>query len=274
MDVPVRFDLTSYHSLLQAFDLAGRRMFGTAWRGDEAFARRTDDPQATGSERRDILDRIKVLAGEAQSHNVIMGVEAGEDAHQSASDALHKINAELDDLKRQLTGVPDVTDAWVEDFEAYSRRRQVERELSGAFDRGELQLQVGISEIVQWRSWSRLPDFKVYFNLSIVRLPLAHTGQRRRAPAFVARATLEQWLDRFETNATAEATLTPHARAQVWLKDKMRQHEPKQYPKSEYRALAMSDISGLTARTFDTAWDQTVPESWRRSGRRPKKTTP
>jgi len=265
----MRFDLSSFYSLLQAFDLTGRRTYGSDWRGDEAFARPSENPQAFREERQSIVERIKALIAEQQPHRAILAVNAGEEAHQVASVALYPIGRELDELKRRLTGLPDVTDWWVADFAAFERRRRVEDELRAAFDQGDLQLLVGPTELVQWRSWSGYADFKVYFGLSMVRVPFAHAG-KRRGPAFVPKISLEPWLERFEAFDDATDILTPKARLKVWLQDKVRTCAPKERTKSAYRASAREEIPRLSARTFNLVWDQTVPDSWKKSGRRPQ----
>lgn len=267
IDIKMHFDLTNFYSLLQAFDLTGRRVFGSAWNGEEAFARRANDPNATRQERQDILDGIKAQTAQAQQHQVILTLDAGEDLDQSASDSLHGINAELDRLKRRLSGLPHVTDWWVADHEAFARRQRIEDELRAAFAQGDLDLLIAPSEIVQWQSWSRLADFKVYFGLSMVRVPFAHAGRRRRGPAFVSKLALSQWLERFGLPDPAGGELTPQAQLKIWLKEQVRENEPKKYSKASYRNEALAIIPKITARAFDTVWDQTVPKSWRQSGR-------
>lgn len=155
----MRFDISGHYLLLQAFDLTGRKIFGDEWRGDEAFARDSEDPASVSGERRNIQDRIKTLAASAVPHNAILASHADDEECQKASDALHHINQELGQLKERLAMLPDVTGAWLADHVAFKRRRDIEGKLFEAFRSGDLDLQVGPHEIVQWRSWSRQPDF-------------------------------------------------------------------------------------------------------------------
>ena len=50
----MRFDISGHYLLLQAFDLTGRKVFGDEWRGEEAFARDTEDPSSVSGERQNI----------------------------------------------------------------------------------------------------------------------------------------------------------------------------------------------------------------------------
>ncbi len=49
-----------------------------------------------------------------------------------------------------------------------------------------------------------------------------------------------------------------------WLSDQVR--KKKHMPKKGYRALAMTEIGGLSERAFNRVWDATVPSAWKRAG--------
>ena len=260
------FDLTGFYSLFEAFDRTGRRIFGTDWRGNEAFAQRVDDPQATRAEREAILARLRQLAMEAAPHDAMMVVEAGREAHEVASRALAPIRQEVTELRQALHDIPEVSDSWVSDHDAYMRRRRVEDELRQAFSRGDLSLQVGPSGLVAWDSWSRLADFRVYFGLSMVRLPSKYAGRNRRGPAFVPRVAFDAWLDRFERPGPAQGELTPAERLRHWLEDEARRFPVKPRLRDEYWQEAQTLFPGLSRRQFDRVWALTVPDSWKRPG--------
>lgn len=264
----MRFDLSEFHLLLQAFDIAGRHLYGKDWRGDEAFARDTEDPAAVSEERRDLQNRLKALEASAAPYRAILAADADEDEHQLASDALHHITHEQHQVKESLATLPHVTGSWLADHGAFTRRKAIEAELFGGFRSGDLSLQVGPREIVQWRSWSREPDFKVLFAMSSVILPRSHAGLRRRGPAFVQRAAFNKWLDRFQGADADIDELTPESQLQVWLRDRVNRFKPKEFSKADYKAKALEDVPGLSKRVFDRIWAETVPDSWKQSGRR------
>lgn len=263
----MRFDISGYYLLLQAFDLTGRRIFGSEWRGDEAFARDTEDPSSISHERRITQDRIKTLATSAAPYNAILASDADEEEHQKASDALHYLNRETEQLKERLATLPHVTGSWLADHGAFKRRRDIEGKLFEAFRSGDLDLQVGPNEIVQWRNWSRQPDFKVLFSISCVIVPRSHAGQRRRGPAFIQRVAFNNWLNRFADAATGTHEFTPEGQLEVWLRDKVRRFKPKDFSKPVYRDQALEEIPGLSKRAFDRVWDNVVPDSWKSGGR-------
>jgi len=261
----MRFDISGHYLLLQAFDLTGRKIFGDEWRGDEAFARDTEDPSSVSDERQNVQNRIKTLAASTVPHNAILASDADEEEYQASSDALHQINQELGQLKERLATLPHLTGAWLADHEAFKRRTDIEAKLFEAFRSGDMDLQVGPNEIVQWRNWSRQPDFKVLFSMSCVIVPRSHAGQRRRGPAFIQRVAFNNWLNRFSGAATETHELTPEAQLEVWLREKIK--GPKEFSKPVYRAFAIEEIPDLSARAFDRVWDNVVPENWKRSGR-------
>ncbi len=49
-----------------------------------------------------------------------------------------------------------------------------------------------------------------------------------------------------------------------WLTHQVR--EEKRKPKRDYRALAMTEIEGLSERVFNQVWGATVPAAWKRAG--------
>lgn len=261
----MRFDISGHYLLLQAFDLTGRKVFGAKWRGDEAFARDAEDPSRVSGERQNVQNRIKTLAASTAPHNAILASDADEEEHQAASDALHHINQELGQLKERLATLPHLTGAWLADHETFKRRMDIEGKLFEAFLSGDLDLQVGPYEIVQWRNWSRQPDFKVLFSMSCVIVPRSHADQRRRGPAFIERVAFNKWLNRFAGAATETHELTPEGQLEGWLREKVK--GPKESSKAVYKAQALEEIPELSARAFDRIWDNVVPENWKRRGR-------
>lgn len=261
----MRFDLSAFYLLLQAFDLTGRHLYGNDWRGDEAFARDNGDPSPLSKERQSIQDRIKNLALAAAPHQAILAVDADEAEHQAASDALHHITREANDLKEQLATLPEVTSSWFADYEAFQRRADVESKICAAFQSGDLSLQVGPYEIVQWRTWSRKPDFEIVFSMSCVRVPASHAGEQRSGPALIPRVAFNKWISRFSGAATGTEELTPEGQLELWLREKTKR--PKEFSKAEYKAQAFKEVTDLSERSFDRIWANTVPDSWKQSGR-------
>ncbi|MBL4751433.1 MAG: hypothetical protein JKX71_12780 [Amylibacter sp.] len=267
----IEFDLTTLYSLFHAFDQTGRRMFGDSWRGIEAFAQRKDDPKATKDERAKIIARIRDLSAQSIPYQTILDLGGSQEETQMASDALYPLHTEERALKEKLTAIPHVTDHWVNDHEAYFRRRRVEDELRTAFDNHDLDLHLGNSSIVEMRSWSKCDGFRIYYGLSMVRVPSQYAGKQRRQPAFIPKAALDKWLTRFGSISSNEAELTPEMRLKIWLEGMVDKYKPKERKKSDYCTQALNEITGLSKREFDRVWAATVPISWKASGAPEKK---
>lgn len=261
----LQFDLTTFYSLLEAFDETGRRLYGEAWRGIEAFARQANDPKSTQDKRASLLAELKRLAQEETPHNAMLVDGAGQQAWDEASAALQLIRQERDAVRARLQEIPDITDSSVKDHEAYQRRCRVECELKGAFARGELPLLVAPHTLADWRSWSAYKGFRLYFGLSMARLP-AEASSQRRGPAFVERAALDNWLERFGVPDIGPADLTPEAQLRKWLVEQTNQYAPKEKKKDQYLAEAQATIDGVTKRMFEHVWTNTVPQSWKKAG--------
>lgn len=133
-------------------------MFGDDWRGVEAFARRADDPKATQAERAEIMAHITTLSVEAVQYETVLGLDVPPEEHQAASNALAPIQTEKHALKKKLTAIPLVTDYWVKDYDAHTRRQTVENELRAAFEKGDLDLILGNSSVANMRGWSDCAD--------------------------------------------------------------------------------------------------------------------
>ncbi|MBI1418199.1 MAG: hypothetical protein GC146_13345 [Limimaricola sp.] len=265
-----QFDLDQFYSLFQAFDHTGRRMFGAAWRGVEAFAHRTDDPKATRDERDALMDQVRALSGQAALHWTFLHNDMAPDVQQAASEALAPIDRQLAEVRDRLKGIPDVTDSWVKDHAAYTRRRRVEDELKAAFARADLALMVAPHRVVEWRAWSAFPDFRIYFGLSMVRVPSA-VSSNRRGPAFIEKAALDSWLERFEWAGSGQGQLTVQERLRIWLEGKFRSIGSEEHAKQWFMNEASRVFPGLTVRTFNAVWAQVAPAAFRAPGRRSKK---
>jgi hypothetical protein len=267
----LRFDLSSYFSLLEAFDQTGRRIYGSAWQGDEAFARTTIDPEPTRVKRTSITERLRAIGLETRSIYPFLGTEFGAEENQRVSDQLGLLERERSALNLELKALPHLTDYWIKDHEAFDRRMTIENHLSAGFKERAMTLYMGPNSLVDWNSWSRHRAFKVYFGLSMVRSPHGDYNSRRRGPAFVNRVEFADWLERFELKPDDLDPLTPAGKCEVWLREQVRVDGTKSQTKERYRTEAIAKFTGLSVRSFDRVWDKTVPPSWKQSG--PKRKT-
>lgn len=265
--IDMRFDLSQYYSLLEAFDQTGRRMYGDAWAGLEPFATSTENPEPIKEQRRSIFNEISDLESQKVRHQSMMRADVDSDLLQVASDKLAAIEEQMRPLRERLVLLPIMEDGAFEDFASYERQKSVKEELVDAFKRKELFLQIGPNQVVDWTAWSRYESFRIYFNLSIVRVPDSYLGRSRRLPAFVERTVLEKWLMRFGKPNAVEKVLTLSAQAEILLRQIVERDVTKRKPKPEYQIEIQSELPGLSKRDFDHVWKAVAPNSWRDGGR-------
>lgn len=266
----MQFDLERYSSLLQCFDQTGRRVFGRDWTGKEAFAKPADDPTNIKQERESLVSRIMELEKEAYPYNRLLATDAGTDAFNAANAALYPIDAEIRDIKEALSSLPDTLNSLVTDFEAFTRRRKIEQILTDAFKAGDLNIVLGNSFVLDWKTMIRMRGFKLYFGLSMARVPKEYYSGPRHAPAFLNTTDFWGWLNQTFEPSEISGTKTKQAQAEAFLAEKVKTNKPKQFSKDEYREEAKALIPGLSDQAFDRAWAKVVPESWKSKGRKPR----
>ncbi|GGE43649.1 hypothetical protein [Actibacterium pelagium] len=262
----MRFDLSRYYNLLQVFDLAGRRIFGSEWQGDEVGARPVADPNSIKKQRYEFRNKIAELDGQIAPLQAQFGIDLDIEEAKETSEKLRPLKQKRSALVLEFNNLPYLTESWVASDNAFKRRMRVENELRAAFREEKLELILSTADVVKWRHWEEYSDFKVYFDLSMVRLPLSHTQQRRRAAGFVRKPDLDAWLVRF---GAAKITGEPEEREHLrnWLEDKVRSDKAKARSKESYRAEAQRRFPSITIRMFNSVWDQAVPEAWKQPGR-------
>lgn len=262
------FDLSAYYSLLDVFDRTGRLMFPKDWTGEEAWARDSENPEPIKERRKQLFAEITALQREMAPLNDLMGMDLSASEFQETSDSLGPLNNRLREAKAELAQLPHVSDTWVSDHDVFARRVSVEKELARAFMSGDLKIVVGAHRVVPWKDWCQRSDFRVYYALSMVRIPRGESSQRR-GPAFIMRIEFDQWSERFVTEPDTPGDLTPEAKCKEWLRAEVRRATGKVKIAEEYQAEAQAMFEGLSERAFKRIWAQTVPDDWRKGGRKP-----
>jgi hypothetical protein len=89
-------------------------------------------------------------------------------------------------------------------------------------------------------------------------------------PAFIDRARLDDWLGRmFEFQENGNTTLTTAELLRLWLEEQVKTLQPRGKTKTSLKSEAMEKFPDLATRLFEQVWANTVPESWKKAGRRP-----
>jgi len=261
------FDLSTYYSLLDVFDRTGRLMFPKDWTGEEAWARDSENPEPIKERRKQLFAEVTALQREMAPLNDLMGMDLSASEFQETSDSLGPLNDRLKEAKAELAQLPHVSDTWVSDHAAFSRRVSIEKELAQAFISGDLKIVVGAHRVVPWKDWCQRSDFRVYYALSMVRIPRGESAQRR-GPAFIIRKEFDQWSERFVAETDAPVDLTPEAKCKEWLRAEVRGATGKAKVVAEYQEEAQAMFQGLSERAFLRIWAETVPDNWRKPGSR------
>ncbi|MGC9417975.1 MAG: hypothetical protein ACP5EN_03295 [Rhodovulum sp.] len=98
----LRFDLTAYYSLLDAFDLTGRLMFPKDWTGEEAWARDSESSDAVRTRRKEPFAEIAAVQREKTSLQEVMGMDLSDSEFQETSDSLGRLGARLKEARSAL----------------------------------------------------------------------------------------------------------------------------------------------------------------------------
>ncbi|MFK8036044.1 MAG: hypothetical protein AB8B94_18065 [Hyphomicrobiales bacterium] len=264
----MQLDLRKYHSLLQAFDETGRRIFGEAWTGREAFARPTEDPQPFKEERRNLQMQIAEMESEAQKLAPLMRAEYDSDLLEETSQKLSEFDRKIRTLTDRLADIPNVSEAHFTDFDAFQRFEKVRSELQGAFETGKLNILAGSHMLVDWKQWKRLAGFRVVYHLSMVRVPFEFSNPCKRAPASILKEDLELWLTRFGMPNEESVVLTPEEAGKAELQKLIAEHSVKNWSRIDYQEAVLRAVPTLSQRSFDRIWVAVAPPNMRKAGRK------
>ena len=264
----LQMDFDSYYTLLHAFDLTGRSMFGKSWEGGEVGAILVEAPDAILERKTSIESRLLRLREE--DHR--LQLQAEEDVSDVERNAItqdsNRVWDERDTLRKELNSLPVVSDSWIDDVDFFKRRQAVEAELRNAFRTSELTIVLYSGRHVAFENWETEPHFVVSFALSIVVLPPRARGGRgpRRSAGFVRKVELHSWLKRFSENEAMAGELSAEAQCRAWLRELAKKKKEK--GKADYRDQALQLFSGLSGRKFDSLWaeDSIIPISWKKPG--------
>jgi hypothetical protein len=283
------FDLTAHYSLLQAFDLIGRRIFGDDWTGSEAWTRRSDDPAVTMKERAAVGREL----AEIEQQIAALGIQINYPENESQKAEAQAKYQELSDLRRtgedRYRHFPVEYDTWIADHAAYARRSQVEDIIMGAFSSRELDLVFGAGQVLPWEDWRHRPGFKVYINLSLIRMPDRYISRHGivqsdrdstvspsnpyrepgRYVAFVKAETFNDWLGKFAPNPDSPGSLAPEAQCRSMIKEMVLMNHNSVPKKEDCWQECKRRIPKLSERAFNRQWADLTPDDWKAGGRRP-----
>ncbi len=157
--------------LSEAFELVGRRLFGTEWNGTEYGMRSCPSPedmwraraphvealQRIESELAEIDGRIKHTLKEAEIRELV-------ERRRVAFERRSEVN-------QQLFSFPEPTDTIAWAYASHQRKLKAEATLISAIKEGKIPVQNGRGSVIDSLLWRGHPNFHYCIELSVVRVP-------------------------------------------------------------------------------------------------------
>ncbi len=254
--------------LSEAFEMIGKRLYGTEWTSLEICANKQPAPEELEKRYADnekARDQAHIELGEIEAQ---IAKTTSATKIQSLKRKLAAIHSRLPDIHSELDLTrPD--GAWRESAATYQRKLKAERMLIDALAQRKIQSHNGWNQTHDNHFWGGHPHFRHSIALSIVRMPKQYSS-RGWEPSRINEGEFDKWLDTVEpVTSSALAQVTREDQCVAWLRRSVETSGGQQTKsKADYFTEASVQIAGLTEREFNRAWPRTVPASWKGGGRR------
>lgn len=282
------FDLTAHYSLLQAFDLTGRRIFGDDWTGTEAWTRQSDDPAISIAARATIAQEIVDLSRSMAELSAQVNYPANPEQKEGAQTRYIELSKQRREAEHRHRHFAGDYDNWIADHAAFVRKSKVEELIMGAFASGDLEMLYREGAVVPLQDWRLRGAFRVYLNLSLIRVPRnMRSGQGivqsdrdstitqdnryhepSRYAAFVSADEFHTWVQRYGDGPDVPGTLVPAEQCRILLNRMIDSAPNAVLKKPDCWQACKEKIPELTKRGFDKIWAMEAPDNWQRGGRR------
>ena len=255
------------YTLTEVFEAVGRRLFGDAWAGDEWLMPAIPSPEEIEAERRPLLEARSNAEARRDELQSEMARTVDPTRMKEILGTVEEIAGTIDEIGDRLLTIPEPDGRYRARFATYERRLTAEDVLIAALRRSELKAKDRGGGPIPEDLWEGRKGFGYYLDLNIVVMP-RNRGSRRRYSVRLDETEVETWLQTILPLDDARIDeVSPKQRCVLFLSELIREGDPPR-PKAEILAEARSRIPDLSARGFNAVWENTVPESWRRSGRR------
>lgn len=261
----LQFDITQYYSLYEVFERTGKSMFPEDWTGREIWSRPKGDPSSVIKEREELSANLSIAIRRKAEIDALDLSDLAQAVQTEFQNEWGAVYAEIDELKEKLAKLPNLSDTYIADHAHFTRRREVEDELWEAFTVKSMSVVLRNSNVADWRSWSKQPSFKVYYCLSMIKMPSQMEYQFRRSPAFVGKEEFSRWSERFGSALYSDDRYSPTQKARVWLQEQVDKYGGKPYGKPAF-IEEMTAQFGISIRESHRIWREIVPDSWSNPG--------
>ncbi|OUS04160.1 hypothetical protein A9Q96_14455 [Rhodobacterales bacterium 52_120_T64] len=240
-------------------------MFPEDWTGREIWSRPVGDPSSLIREREDLSTKLGIAIRRNAEIDALDLSDLAQSTQTEFQSEWHATYTKINELKGKLAKLPNLSDAHISDHVLFTHRREVEGELWEAFSINSMSVVLKNGNGANWNAWSKQTSFKVYYCLSMIKMPPQSEYQFRRSPAFVSIKEFGLWSKRFGGDIHDGEKYSPEHKARLWLKKKVGEHGTKPYAKPFFIDEMISEF-GISKRLAERIWPEVVPDSWSTPG--------
>ena len=255
------------HTLSDAVERIGRRLYAHTWTGDEHFQQKVKSPEELANIRAPLEKKLNEASTElSEIDRAIHRTIDNREIEELKKQRLHT-QSDWNNLNLQLNHeLPAQNDYTRTVYESYDRYRKAESTLLDAVRQRQIMVHDGHGHELSPSVWTH-PKFRYCIELSIV-VNSKMSGEPRRQAARIDRDPFEKWLATVKPLVESLRPLSVEERLDDFLKQEVLAAKiaPKK-TKPKYCAAAKAEIPDVTKRMFDRIWSEVVPSTWRHGGR-------
>ena len=267
------------YTLSEAVERIGMQLYSDQWTGSEyMFSKPKLSPDELEQQRRPLLQTIEKLERKKTEIEIATSKTLDTEKNRELGRAKDELEAEIRGLHVQLGQLPDPA-VLPQFYEPYCRYEQAKSILLDAIRTRKLRVHNGRGGDINPLVWQDDRRFRCYLELSIV-VNSKTAGPPRVQPAFIDEVEFNLWLKTLipivplpqtisiEEQKPSIEELVAKFIERKWNEEKNGAPHP---PKPAMRQKAITEIPGLTGRTFDQCWARYAPSSWLAPGAPKKK---
>jgi len=237
-------------TLANAFNFLGQHLYASQWTGQELSCAPLLSPQDLNAKRAPIEKQVTKL----------------EKQMDATPDNKQDLTKTRNGLLNELWEIGEADEAYQDRYQIYERKLETEKVLLNGLTSKSLTANLTSGADIPIEVWRGSEGFEYDIDLSQVTLPKFYANKPQQA-AHINQKALKAWLrDIKPIIKEAKAKTSPNDQCRIFLKEKI-ELGGKDKTRDEYKAEAMSQITGLSHRAFNQVWAEIIPEGWKKAGR-------